>query len=523
MRTISWITFGLGIGLLVTTGGSCAAQGPVRPIRPSSSPSAELDKEYPHRPHVGMNLASLVDYSREWPLVDAYKTSRPWIQKGPGAFSFDEHGNPRLQPGQSVSTLLLREIDGHYPKGTYVATYEGKGTIDIHRWDVTRYLKEAPGRIELDVLPRHGGIQIEVTASDPQDPIRNIHVWMPGFEKAKSPFHPLYLERLKPFGVLRFMDWQRTNNSPLITWSQRAKLTDSRYSSDAGAPLELMIDLANTSRSHPWFCMPHQADNDYVRQFARLVKERRAPDIKVYVEYSNEVWNGQFAQARYAADRGKDLKLSDNGYQAQLRYYSQRAVEIFKIWEEVFGGPERLVRVMASQSANPWVSEQVLTWKDAYKKCDGLAVAPYFGHRFGDPKTAERIRRLPVAQLIDQLAKEVAGDNRKLIEQQVKLARAHNVELIAYEGGQHLAGFAGGENDDALTEALIAANRHPRMFDLYSQHLANWYEAGGGMYVVFSNVGKPTKWGSWGVLEYQDQPTEEAPKYRAVLDFIKKP
>ena len=36
---------------------------------------------------------------------------------------------------------------------------------------------------------------------------------MPGFENAKSPFHPLFLERLAPFEVLRFMKWQRTENS----------------------------------------------------------------------------------------------------------------------------------------------------------------------------------------------------------------------------------------------------------------------------------------------------------------------
>jgi len=59
------------------------------------------------------------------------------------------------------------------------------------------------------------------------------------------------------------------------------------------------------------------------------------------------------------------------------------------------------------------------------------------------------------------------------------------------------------------------------MYDLYRKHLANWSAARGGLYVVFSNVGAPGKWGCWGVLEYQDQPEAEAPKYRAVVDFIR--
>jgi hypothetical protein len=59
------------------------------------------------------------------------------------------------------------------------------------------------------------------------------------------------------------------------------------------------------------------------------------------------------------------------------------------------------------------------------------------------------------------------------------------------------------------------------MYDLYQQHLRHWTAAGGGLYVAFSNVARPSKWGSWGTLEYQDQPLEEAHKFRAITDYIK--
>src|SRR5262249_32321053 len=134
--------------------------------------------------------------------------------------------------------------EGHYPAGAYTATYEGKGKVEMRRYDVRKVRKEDPGRIEAEVVPGDGGIELSITESDPRDPVRNVHVWMPGFEKARSPFHPLFLERLQPFGVVRFMDWQRTNNSPLRSWDRRARLTDARYSTDAGVPVELMVDLA---------------------------------------------------------------------------------------------------------------------------------------------------------------------------------------------------------------------------------------------------------------------------------------
>lgn len=510
MRNFRPIILAIALEISVAASGGCGPQQP-------AAPAAEKQPDHPAQ--FGMNLASVTDWTTEWPLVDVFKPSRAWIEKGEGKIAYDDRGNPQLKPGQSVETLMVREIGGHYPAGVYVATYEGTGKVEMRRYDVRKVVKEAPGRIESEVVPGDGGIELAITASDPKDPIRNIHVWMPDSEKAKSPFHPLFIKRLEPFGVLRFMDWQRTNNSPLQSWSRRAKLTDPRYTTEAGMPLELMIDLANTRKADPWFCVPHQADDEFVREFARTVKQRLDADRKVYVEYSNEVWNGSFGQSRWAREQGQKLKLGDPD---NLRFYSQRSVEVFKIWEEVFGDHKRLVRVMGSQFANPWVSEQVLTWKDAHKHTDALAVAPYFGYEFGDPQVAEKTSKMSLDQLLDALAKEVGGPNRDGIQKQADVARKYKVQLIAYEGGQHLAGFGGAENNQALTDLFIAANRHPRMAELYTKHLTNWFAAGGGLYAVFSNVGKPTKWGSWGVLEYQDQPLDKAPKYRAVVEFAKK-
>lgn len=479
---------------------------------------------------IGMNLSGVVDWATEWPLVDIFKSSRSWVKldwqsaADDAAYRFDARGNPLLKPGQAVQTLMVREIGGHYPAGVYVITYRGKGKIALPPSDAKQVIRTLPGRIEVQVEPGDGGIILQITESAPNDPLRDIHVWMPGFENAKSPFHPLFLERLKPFRTLRFMDWQQTNNSPVKRWAERARLTDARYATAKGVPPELLIDLANTLNANPWFCMPHEADADFVRNFALLVKQRLKPNLKVYIEYSNEVWNSQFAQARYALQQGKQRNLGPSDFESQLRYYSQRSVEVFKIWEAVFGArsKERLVRVMASQSANPWVSEQVLGWKNAAQHVDALAIAPYFGNDFGSPQTQDAVTKMSMGQLMDALDKEIGGKNREWIQQQVAVARKHRVRLVAYEGGQHLVGVAGAENNQPLTDLFIAANRHPRMYDLYQKHLGIWFQSGGDLYMAFSNVAKPSKWGSWGALEYQDQPGSAAPKYRALVDYLRK-
>jgi hypothetical protein len=62
--------------------------------------------------------------------------------------------------------------------------------------------------------------------------------------------------------------------------------------------------LANAVGASPWFCMPHFASDDYIRNFAQLVLSSLRPDVKVYVEYSNEVWGTLFPGGQYAQIMG---------------------------------------------------------------------------------------------------------------------------------------------------------------------------------------------------------------------------
>jgi hypothetical protein len=464
----------------------------------------------------GVNLASVVDWSSEWPLVDVYRTSRQWMEKGPAPFTYDAAGNPLLRPGQTVESLIFRDLDGHYPAGEYVATFDGTGEVEIDQYDVESVAKPQPGKIVFRVKPANGGILVKVLSSSPRDPIRNIHIWAPGFENAKLAFHPLFLERLKPFQVLRFMDWQRTNNSPLADWSQRPKPGDARYSTDLGVPLEVMIDLANTRQSHPWFCIPHQADDEFIRSFATMVRDRLDPKLKAYVEYSNEVWNWGFGQSAYADQRGKKLKL---GVPDHLRFYAKRSCEVFDIFTNVFGNNDRLVRVLGGQFANPRDCEFTLTCDDAFRKADVLAVGAYFGYEYGSPKNVEPTLRLSVEEVLQRCEQEIDGTHRELMRRHVALAKTHNLRLVAYEAGQHLVGHGGAENSKPLEQLMIAANRHPKMASLYRQQAKHWFAEGGSTFVTFNSVGQPSKWGSWGILEYQDQSIQQAPKYRALSEM----
>jgi hypothetical protein len=285
--------------------------------------------------------------------------------------------------------------------------------------------------------------------------------------------------------------------------------------------LEYCLQLANTLDADPWLCLPHLADDDYVRNFAKLVKEKLNEKRKVYVEYSNETWNTQFEQAKYCKEKGLALGLSKSGYEAQLRYSAQRSVEVFKIFEEVFGGKERLVRVLATHSANPWTGTTEMDWQEAYKNADAVAIAPYFGHSFGDPKTADKVSQMTADEIIDG-CKEMLAKNKQKNETYAAETKKRGLKLMCYESGQHLVGVAGAENNEKLTKLFHEVNRHPRMKELYLEDLKNWQDIGGDTFCVFSSMGHYTKWGSWGVMEYYDQKETDAPKMMALREWMKK-
>ena len=377
------------------------------------------------------------------------------------------------------------------------------------------------GRIVLNVSPSHRGILLRVVATEPLNPIRNIRLISPGFESTYETqvFHPAFLKRWTGFKTIRFMDWMRTNNSVVETWADRPEPDQQTQGGARGVALEYMILLANRLKASPWFCMPHEATHDYVENFAKMVKKKLAPSLKVYLEYSNEVWNSRFQQTRYARRVGQGLDLSKDPFEAGLFFYARRAKEIFQIWEDVFGSPDRLVRVLATQCSNPWSSEKILGFEKAYKNADVLAIAPYFGGNLGKPETEKTVAKMSLREILDLCRIDMAIRHKETA-QHTAVAEKHGLDLIAYEGGQHLVGTGGSENNRAFTELFITANRDPRMKKLYLEDLIGWKKAGGGLFAAFSSMGRYGKWGSWGLLENQDQDPAVAPKYQAILEFM---
>jgi chitodextrinase len=518
---------------------------------PSTAASATTQNASTNTSSLGTNLSAIRDWSQEWAFVDAFHASRPWISGGGlngtwddgRALATDANGwVSSLLPNQVARSLLFWDLGGTYPAGTYIVLYDGQGSLEYQ--GAATKTSGAPGRDVLQVDPTRGGFLLNVTATTAGNPLRNIRVIMPGgicegdayrhaadasacvdpatyrsFEAnyATIVFHPKFLASIRTYRLLRFMDWGDTNDSAQSAWANRPKPTDARWSGGKGVPVEVMVDLANRLGVDPWFTMPHLADNDYITQYARLVAQTLRSDLKAHVEYSNEVWNGQFGQAAYASNRGLALGLAPDAFTAQLFFYSKRSVEMFDLWSAEMANPARLVRVMASQAANSWISEQLLDYQNAKAKTDALAVAPYFGPDLGTKSTTAA---LTLDQLFTTLQTVSLPESIGWINSQRVVASARGLPLVAYEGGQHLTGVGGLENNAALNTLFDNANRDARMGALYRTYLDAWKASGATLFVHYTGCDGYSKWGRWGSLEYLEQPRASAPKFDALQTFI---
>ncbi len=477
--------------------------------------------------YVGTNLSGIAYWSTEFPFVDLMKSGMGWVSVLNGAwtgtFPSMRNGYPTsLLPGQKAVAAVAWG-NTHYPAGQYVVLWDGDGSISFPLSTVKVVRTEAH-RIVLDISDTNGSLWVGIDRTNPADPVRNLRFLWPGSEAtyATQPFNPAFLQKIAPFSTLRFMDWGGTNGSPVVEWADRAHVADVMYATPKGVPLELMIDLANTLHVDPWFCIPHLASDDYMRQFATLLHARLDPALKPHIEYSNEVWNTGFEQTRWANAQSDKLGLQ-RPWGTPSEFYAQRSVEMFKIFRQVWAADSaRLVRVIAGQAAWTQFLEHALAWKDTAANADVVAIAPYFNAAgTDDPAKVDATLALTSDQVVDRMLQSIRGDMASNIARSAALARKYKLTLKAYESGVGDTTFQfPADKQDRMTALYTAANRNPRMRDVYKEAFGTWVANGGDTMNQFNDIGGWSKWGFWSLLEYVTQDPATSPKYSGVLDFI---
>lgn len=511
---------------------------------------------------LGVNLNGIADWSTQFPFLDVFKSARKWITQTESEWDTNEYNLLELDangwvkslpsPGGSAKYTRVRTIVNvtqHAPGGKYVVLYDGEGTIEYQFKVQKDEAASKLGRDVINVTPSDEGIHLIITSTDPKrtgNYIRNIRVIQAENEKLYQSgeiFNPVFIEKINKFKTLRFMDWIATNFSEQKDWSSRPKQTDYSWSIK-GCPLEVMVALANKLKADPWFNMPHMANEEYITQFAQYVKEKLNPTLTAYVEFSNEVWNFSFEQAQFALKQGKARWGQDKG-DAHIQWLGMQGAKTCDIWKkQVFGESQknRVNCVLATQTGWKGLEDPLLDcplWvAEGNAPCyqhgiDSYAITGYFHAGLGVPENtntvlswrndadggfAKAFEQIKTGKLLK--ADDSIADFKSIFDYHANVARKKNLKLVTYEGGSHIVGIGDAQNNDQLTEFLIAINRHPEMHKVYLDLLNIWKQAGGTLFTHFSDIGIPSKYGSWGALEYVSQ--NGSPKYNALIQFIDK-
>ena len=475
---------------------------------------------------LGINLSPVNYYATQAPFADVFRSRDAWTSTDGETWDtmladgvpLDADGYPLEVPyqGQMMRAATFLPIEAN----TFDVTWQGDGELSVQGPDV-KVTARADQALTFSVAESMtDSVFVRIDRSSRADHVRGISI------QARKPYDALFKNAVDEFGVLRFMDWGATNDNPLQHWSER--ITPAQAQGTArGVAIETMVDAANAAHADMWFNVPHQVDDDYIQRAAQLIEQRLDASLKVYVEYSNENWNPIFSQVDWEKAQGLAARLDQVGvnsgeeqgadYWAGLKFSARRAAVAHATFRRVLGAG-RVVAVLAGQSGSPALNDQLLeSYEDRAINPvgghpDALAVAPYFGTVYRDDSASD----LSVDDILDDAEASIEDDVAQATRDNRKVANKHGVRLIAYEAGQHLLALDGLEDDDDFVSRLIAANRDPRMGELYQKAHRAWVANGGELVVYFNLCQAPSKYGAWGALEYQDQPADEAPKWQAL-------
>lgn len=347
-----------------------------------------------------------------------------------------------------------------------------------------------------------------------------------------DPWNPVLITEIQQAGMgcLRFMDWNVVNYSCVKDWNQRIPKTVNHYNSantvpcftddyddstnthtliwngqtHYGVAVEWQIDLCNRTGADLWMNIPATATPDFEHELALLIHDQLDTNLKVYVEWANEVWNWMFAGTVYARDMADSLGLDTlnygGAYVVPWRAYTVYAsVRAFKQFEDVFGkNSPRLVKVIAGQVAYHWngydynhmvrgdlaaLANRAINPDSV--DIDAYAMAPYMG---GATMAAQRASLESDAQYMAWAKNSLEGTS---------------VKLICYEAGS-----------DNYPDQSLALTRDPGQEQLNYDYLAMLDDYCQGPVNQYCMYG-----GCWGLKNYPGEAEADAPKWRGWMAY----
>lgn len=329
-----------------------------------------------------------------------------------------------------------------------------------------------------------------------------------------------------PFACIRHMGSMGTNSSTVVNPEDLVgpEFVGQRHNCNIPALCRLTNELGVEAA---WFCVPHAATDACVRRMFELIRDNLAPNIAVYIEYTNEAWNygGAYKpQTRYVRDLDKTKSINEN--------YAKRSVEIETIGIEVLG--DRYGKtILAGQFAVPSKANGRYLLAVQYGLQRGaISNAVYFSPDIldEDPATWAALKEMDGSQLMD-LTKYSLEEDLVNFRQIRDFCQEHNVECLAYEGGWSYSNRkVNAGNFDFVGRVALEGARHPKQVELhhYAYTLSQQYGFTLAMHLAPEKGGwdlLPQKFKTWSDYEAWDQKpgtgTGQSPRGLAPITWSK--
>ncbi|HEX7599737.1 MAG TPA: hypothetical protein VF518_16085, partial [Polyangia bacterium] len=498
--------------------------------------------------HIGINIGSSLDYETNRIFADAMKTSREWQDpawKNP-ITALDADG----WPTQDASICVWAGIASM--QGTYALSFTGQATLKASWGSVTLtdQIYDSASNLSTAKLVYSStdgsGLLLVFTntkrtaASAVNTGVTNVSLMRPKAVGGSTPyttevFSTPFTTALSEFTVLRTMDFTATNSNGSVTWTDRTRPTHASQAignptapkggwQGHGGAWEYAILLANQTGKDLWINVPAQATDDFITKLAQLTKYgsdgstpytsvQAAPvwpgldaRLRLYVEFSNEVWNtaGAFEQSRQnhtaamaevsAGASPLNFDKDTNDWNWAWRRTAKRTVDISTIFRSVWSDAAMMSQirpVLMSQlgyADGPLLQAMLLMVNYYDNPAHVTAPHPpsYYVYGLGGSAYYNPSDETSVNAIFSTMATDFVSG----LQGDADWALAFGLKRIAYEGGPSFD-----KTGDATKDAnLASAWTDARMTQvLINQHKA-WSTNAGDLLVYFTLAGDDYQW-----------------------------
>ena len=524
---------------------------------------------------VGVNLAG------DWLWADAVRQARPhWdtaAHLGDGAATEDSNNWP-------TEDCSLLAWEGHaYNEGTYALSFTGQATIAVsYNYGTVDGAASSTGTYDAATNTTTATVVITDTgaqncsliftgtqrtaASATNTGIADVHLYRPLSEGAASSYGPgtLFTDQTlalsQQFAVTRFMDLLGVNNSTQVQWSDRSLPGAWNQSPLA---YEYVVAYGNAAHTDIYVNVPGSTDATYVTNLANLIRYGSDgvnpyttaqtnpayaplnPGLHVYLEYSNEVWNGGFQQfhdnynavvADQSANNAEWAILNFDGaaaanlYTGAWRRIAYQAKLLSDAFRAVYG--DAAMPPNAAATVRPLLEFQAgdgqatgstqLQFLDSFfNNSDGVSHVgtphPVNYFLWGAGGATYYTSNDDTAATVDTLFGSGIPDDGYAATTQTDtaLAKGYGLKRVAYEGGWSVYNGSNGYESTAGTAAALA-KFDPRATTAQTSAQTIFEQAGGDLNIFYTS----SSWAPTYIWSLTDQIFNlTTPLFQAVFDI----